>query len=100
MVINRDVVFYEKVMLQRTRKEKKQELENCIRNEQLIQVGLETHDIENCAWNARRSSLEDQKLHNIAIDRHRCTFRPPTRYGFEDLVSYALTTSSRDPTNF
>ena len=25
---------------------------------------------------------------------------PPTRYGFEDLVSYALITSSGDPTTF
>ncbi|KAL6319820.1 hypothetical protein AAG906_036883 [Vitis piasezkii] len=50
--------------------------------------------------NAGRSSSEDQQHHSIAIDRHRHTIKPPTRYGFEDLVSYALITSSGDPTTF
>ena len=26
--------------------------------------------------------------------------KPPTRYGFEDLVSYALITNNGDPTSF
>ncbi|RVW71367.1 Retrovirus-related Pol polyprotein from transposon TNT 1-94 [Vitis vinifera] len=50
--------------------------------------------------NAGRSSLEDQQHHNIATDKHRCTVKPPTRYGFKDLVSYALITSSGDRTTF
>ena len=61
---------------------------------------LETHDIENHAHNAGNFSSEDQQHHSIAIDRHRRTIKPPTRYGFEDLVSYALITSSGDPTTF
>ncbi|KAL6327919.1 hypothetical protein AAG906_027330 [Vitis piasezkii] len=47
-----------------------------------------------------KSSSEDQQHHSIAIDRSRHTIKPPTRYGFEDLVSYALITSSGDPTTF
>ena len=34
------------------------------------------------------------------MDRPRRTIKPPIRNGFEDLVSYALITSSGDPTTF
>ena len=61
---------------------------------------LETHDIEDCAQNAGKSSSKYQQHHNIAIDRHKRTIKPPTRYGFKDLVSYALITSNGDPTTF
>ena len=56
--------------------------------------------MENHAQNAEKSSSEDQQHHSIAIDKPRRTIKPPTRYGFEDLVSYALITSSGDPTTF
>ena len=59
---------------------------------------LETHDIEDHARNVGKFSSEDQQHHSIAIDRSRRTIKPPTRYGFEDLVSYVLITSSGDPT--
>ena len=61
---------------------------------------LETHDIADHARNAGKSNSEDQQHHSIAIDRSRRTIKPPTRYGFEDLVSDALITSSGDPTTF
>ena len=61
---------------------------------------LETHDIEDHTRNAGKSSSEDQQHHNIAIDSPKHTIKPPTRYGFEDLVSYALITNSEDPTTF
>ena len=61
---------------------------------------LKTHDIEDYARNVGKSSSEDQQHHSIAINRHRRTIRPPTGYGFEDLVSYALITSNGDPTTF
>jgi hypothetical protein len=38
--------------------------------------------------------------HTIAIDKPRRIIRPLTRYGFEDMISYALVISSRDPTTF
>jgi hypothetical protein len=38
--------------------------------------------------------------HIIATDRLRRTIRPQTRYDFEDMVSYALVISSRDPITF
>ena len=76
------------------------ELESCSSNEQLRQVELETHDIEDHARNVGKFSSEDQQHHSIAIDKSRRTIKTPTRYGFEDLVSYALITSSEDPTTF
>ena len=59
VVINRDVVFYEKPKLQCTQKWEKQEPENGSNSEQLIQVELETHDIEDRARNVGKSSSED-----------------------------------------
>ena len=61
---------------------------------------LETDDTEDHARNAGKCSSEDQQHHNIAINRSRRTIKSPTRYGFEDLVSYALITSNGDPTTF
>ena len=63
-------------------------------------MGLETHDIEDHARNVGKSSSKDQQRHSIAIDRSKHTIKPPTRYGFEDLVSYALITNSKDPIAF
>ena len=80
VVISRDVVFDEKPMLQCTKKGEKQELKSCSSNEQLIQVELETHDIEDHARNAGKSSSKDQQCHSIAIDRSRHTIKPPTRW--------------------
>ena len=50
--------------------------------------------------NVERSSSEDQQHYNIATGRHKRTIKLPTRYAFEDLVSYALLTNSEDPTTF
>jgi hypothetical protein len=38
--------------------------------------------------------------HIIDTDSPRRTIRPPTRYNFEDMVSYALVINNRDPTTF
>ena len=61
---------------------------------------LETHNAKDDTHNAERASIKDQQPYIIATRRYKRTIKPPTRYGFEDLVSYALTTSSGDPTNF
>ena len=61
---------------------------------------LETHNAKDGTQNAKRASTKDQKPYRIAIGKDKCTIKPPTRYGFEDLVSYALITSSGDLTNF
>ena len=61
---------------------------------------LETQSVKDDPQNVERASTKDQKPYSIAIGRDKCTIKLPTRYGFEDLVSYAPITSSEDPTNF
>ena len=92
VVISRDVVFDEKAMLQRTQEEGK-ETPQSNKEKDIVQVELETHDFDD-------SSSEHMEHRTIASGRTRRVVKPPTRYGFEDLVSYALTTSSGDPTSF
>ena len=100
IVISRDVVFDEKAMLQRTQEEQKQVPENCSTNENVVQVELEEYDREKDTHHAESSNSDDQQYRSIATDRPRRNIRPPTKYGFEDLVSYALITSNGDPTTF
>ena len=105
VVISRDMIFDEKAMLHNTHKEEKQAPKNHDSHESVVQVELETrrasaHNAKDGTQNARRASIKDQQPYYIAIGRDKQTIKPLTRYGFEDLVSYALITSSRDPTNF
>uniref|UniRef100_A0A2N9GD91 Uncharacterized protein n=1 Tax=Fagus sylvatica TaxID=28930 RepID=A0A2N9GD91_FAGSY len=71
VVISRDVVFDEKSMTKAFKEEKSQAAES--------------------SNNIGRSTVSDRPKRNK---------RPPVRYGFEDLVSYALLTSSEDPSTF
>lgn len=87
-------------MLQRTQEEEKRLPENCTSNEYVVHVELETRDRDDNAQDLERSSSERQEHHTISTDRLRCTIKSRTRYGFEDLVSHALITSSLDPTTF
>ena len=50
--------------------------------------------------NLEAFTSSDKEHHSIAMGRPKCTIRSPTRYDFEDLVSYALVTNSGDPTTF
>ena len=42
----------------------------------------------------------DQEQDSTRSDKPKRNIRPPVRYGFEDVVSYALLTSSEDPSTF
>ena len=66
----------------------------------MVQVELESHVDDDSVQETRSSSFGVHEHHSIASDRPRRTIEPPTRYGFEDLVSYALITSKGDPTPF
>ena len=100
MVINRDVIFDEKVILKNTKKEDKHALENHYNDEYVVLVELETHNAKDGTQNVEIASTKDQQPYSIATCKDKRTMKPPTKYGFEDLVSYALITSSRDLTNF
>jgi hypothetical protein len=99
-VISRDVVFDENFMLKSTQGKKQQVLESSSSNKQMVQVELETPVQENTSQGTETSTSGIEQHHSIATDRPRRTIRPPIRYGFEDMVSYALVISSGDPTTF
>ena len=69
-------------------------------DKQVVQVELETPVQENTSQGAETSTSRVEQHHRIATDRPRRTIKPPIRYGFEDIVSYALVISSGDPTTF
>ena len=66
----------------------------------MVQVELESHVDEDDVQKTRSSSFGVHEHHSIALDRPRRIIKSPTRYAFEDLVFYALITSSKDPTTF
>jgi hypothetical protein len=70
-------------------------------DKQVVQVELETLMQENTSQGTEASTSGVKEHHTIATDRPRHTIKPPpTRYGFEDMVFYALVISSGDLTTF
>ena len=59
---------------------------------------LETHNLKDDTQNAKRASSKDRRPYNITTSRDKRTIKLHTMYGFQDLISYALITSSGDPT--
>jgi hypothetical protein len=64
------------------------------------QVELETPVQENTSQDTEVSTSGVKEHHTIATNRPRCTIRPSTRYGFKDMISYALVISNGDTTTF
>jgi hypothetical protein len=63
-------------------------------------VELEIPVQENTSQGTETSTSGIEQHHSIATNRPRCTIKPLIMYDFEDIVSYALVISSRDPTTF
>jgi hypothetical protein len=99
-VISRDMVFDENSMLKSTQGKEQQVPESSSSNKQMVQVELETPVQENTSQGTETSTSRIEQHHSIATDRPRCTIRPPIRYNFEDMISYALVINSGDPTTF
>jgi hypothetical protein len=99
-MISRDVVFDKNSMLKSTQDKEQQVPESSSSDNQVVQVELETSVQENTSLSTETSTLGIEQYHSIATDRLRRIIRPPTRYGFEDMVFYALVISSGDPTTF
>ena len=100
VVISRDVIFDEKVMFQNTQNDEMRAPKNPYSDEYVVQVELETHNSKDDTYNAKKASTKDQQPNCITTGRDKHTIKAPTRYGFEDLVSYVIISSSGDPTNF
>jgi hypothetical protein len=64
-------------------------------DKQMVQVELETPVQENTSQGTETSTSGVEQHHSIATDRPKRTIKPPIRYGFEDMVSYALVISSK-----
>ena len=69
MVISRDVIFDEKIMLHNTQKEDKQAPENHYSDEHVVQVELETHNAKDDTQNVEIASTKDQKPYSIATSK-------------------------------
>ena len=69
-------------------------------DEYMVHVELETYNAKDDTQNAEKASTKYQQPYSIATCKDKHIIKSSTRYGFEDLVSYALITSSGDPTNF
>jgi hypothetical protein len=63
-------------------------------------VELETLMQENTSQSTKTSTSGVEEHHAIAIDKPRRTIKPPTRYSFEDMISYTLVISSGDHITF
>src|SRR4051812_10294751 len=100
VVISRDVVFDEKAMVQRTQGEETRTPESSSGDEHAVQVELEAQERDDTTHEVEGPNSERVEHRGIATDRPRRTIRPPDRYGFGELVSYALITSSGDPSSF
>ena len=93
VMISRDVIFDEKSITKAFREDKYQAAEsNNSNSRSTVQVELdelESHPEEEC-------HNSDEELDITRLEKPKRNKRPPIRYGFEDLVSYALLTSSED----
>ncbi|KAL0355895.1 UNVERIFIED_CONTAM: Retrovirus-related Pol polyprotein from transposon TNT 1-94 [Sesamum radiatum] len=118
MVISRDAVFDEQFMLQQHQDKMPKESSNS----DTLQMELEPHAValgnrgglhpssndpvvvESCGSSLPTSGssiTNELQAYNLARDRRRCTnVKPPSRLGYEDMVSFALLVSSDEPTTF
>uniref|UniRef100_A0A2N9HC61 Integrase catalytic domain-containing protein n=1 Tax=Fagus sylvatica TaxID=28930 RepID=A0A2N9HC61_FAGSY len=97
VVISRDVVFDEKSMTKAFKEEKSQAAESSNNiGRSIVQVELD--ELESQSNEEPHSN--DQEQDSTRSDRPKRNKRPPVRYGFEDLVSYALLTGSEDLSTF
>ena len=94
------MVFDENSILKSTQGKEQQVPKSRSSDKQVVQVELETPVQENTSQGTKTSTLGIEQHHSIATNRLRRIIRPPTRYDFEDMVSYALVISSEDPTIF
>jgi hypothetical protein len=97
VVISRDVVFDEKSMTKALKEEKSQAAKSN-NNIGRSTVQVELDELE--SQSDEKPHSNDQEQDSIRSDRPKRNKRPLVKYGFEDLVSFALLTSSDDPSTF
>ncbi|WCJ18000.1 Transposon Ty1-LR1 Gag-Pol polyprotein [Euphorbia peplus] len=99
MVISRDAIFDEKSMLQQNVEtiqiDSVQNQEQAVERVEEVEMGQSS---DSASSGSKTTDLQD---YNLARDRERrMNVKAPNRFGFEDMVSYALNVGSDDPANF
>ena len=68
-----------------------------------VEVELDEDNLPSDKDNADDDSQQEQQQedpYSIAKGREKRVHKAPQRYGFEDMISFALITSSRDPLSY
>lgn len=99
MVISRDVVFDEAAMLKAHQRIQISETEKDISEQQGVQFELEVSDTNN-PQSVGQVQQQLQQQESLAMGRPKRIIKPPERYGYKDMVAYALTVIGEDPSTF
>ena len=73
------------------------------RKKSTVEVELDEDNLPSDKDNADDDSQQEQQQedpYSIAKGREKRVHKAPQRYGFEDMISFALITSSRDPLSY
>lgn len=114
MVINRDIIVYEQLMLKQSVIIAVLASEEETPNKQVIQVDVDLPLVNNLQ--AMPEQQEEPRFdteidhepgvlggahdHILVCDREHRSTKPSERYGYKDLASYAFLTSSGNPSTF
>ena len=97
-VINRDVIFDEAFILKQN---EAKTYDDCAQEKLTIEVEFDENSSPNDKGDAEIDPQRQQeKSYSIPKGREKRVHKAPQRYGFEDMVSFALITSSRDPSSY
>ena len=71
----------------------------------VVQVNLEPQVLDNeraesSSSKPSSSTSGEEQHYSLVRDREKRTIKPPSRFGYEDLASFALLVSSGDPSSF
>ena len=71
----------------------------------VVQVNLESQVLENeraesSSSKPSSSTSGEEQHYSLVRDRERRTIKPPSRFGYKDLASFAILVSSGDPSTF
>uniref|UniRef100_A0A2N9JBN6 Uncharacterized protein n=1 Tax=Fagus sylvatica TaxID=28930 RepID=A0A2N9JBN6_FAGSY len=97
VVISKNIVFDEKSITKVFKKEKSQAADSS-NNIGRSTVQVEIDELK--SQSDEKPHSNDQEQDNTRSNKPECNKKPSVRYGFEDVVSYALLISSKDPSTF
>ena len=96
-VISRDVIFDETFMLKQNEAEV---CEDSLKEKLTVEVEFDEDNLPSDKGNDEDELEQQEEPYSIARGRGKRVHKAPQRYGFEDMVSFALVTSSGDPLSY